>query len=69
MRVRWKWVGLAGVAGVAATGAVLVRQRRGQREYEPDELRERLHRRLADVSTGGAPTAVPGGGSSPPAEG
>ena len=50
MRVPWKLVGLAGLAGVAATGAVVVRKRRAQREYDPDELRDRLHRRLADIA-------------------
>jgi hypothetical protein len=50
MRMRWKLVGLAGLAGVAATGAVLARERRAQRDYQPDELRDRLHRRLAEVS-------------------
>jgi hypothetical protein len=49
MRVPWKLVGLAGIAGVAATGAVVARKRRAQREYDPDELRDRLHRRLAEV--------------------
>jgi hypothetical protein len=49
MRVPWKIVGLAGLAGVAATGVVVARRRRPQREYDPDELRERLHRRLAEV--------------------
>jgi hypothetical protein len=49
MRMRWKLVGLAGLAGVAATGIVVARQRRAQRDYQPDELRERLHRRLAEV--------------------
>jgi hypothetical protein len=50
MRIRWKVIGLAGAAGVAATGvAVVARQRRSQGEYEPDELRERLRRRLAEV--------------------
>jgi hypothetical protein len=53
MRVPWKWLGLAGVAGVAATGAVVARKRRAQRDYEPDELRERLHARLADVGADG----------------
>jgi hypothetical protein len=48
-RPSWKLLGLAGLAGVAATGAVLARRRRAQRDYDPDELRERLHRRLADV--------------------
>jgi hypothetical protein len=50
MRVPWKLVGLAGLAGVAATGAVVARKRRAQREYDPDELRDRLHRRLADIA-------------------
>jgi len=49
MRVPWKWLGLAGAAGVAATGAVVVRKRRGQRDYDPEELRARLHERLARV--------------------
>jgi len=49
MRIPWKLVGLAGVAGVAATGVVIARRRRAQREYDPAELRERLHRRLAEV--------------------
>jgi hypothetical protein len=49
MRLPWKLIGLAGLAGVAATGAVLVRRRRAQRDLEPDELRERLHARLAEV--------------------
>jgi hypothetical protein len=49
MRPRWKLLGLAGLAGVAATGVVVARKRRAQREYDPDELRERLHRRLAEV--------------------
>jgi hypothetical protein len=50
MRMRWKLVGLAGLAGVAATGVVVARKRRTQRDYQPDELRERLHRRLDEVS-------------------
>lgn len=48
--MRWKLLGLAGLAGVAATGAVIARRRRAQREYTPDELRARLHERLAQVT-------------------
>jgi hypothetical protein len=49
-RPSWKLLGLAGLAGVAATGVVVARRRRAQHDYSPDELRERLHARLADVS-------------------
>ena len=50
MRPRtWKLLGVAGMAGVAASGVVVARRRRAQQAYEPDELREKLHRRLAEV--------------------
>ena len=49
MRVPWKLVGLAGLAGVAATGAVVARKKRAHKEYDPDELREKLHNRLAET--------------------
>jgi hypothetical protein len=52
-RIPWKLVGLAGLAGVVATGAVVARKRRAQRDYTPDELRERLHRRLAEGQRSG----------------
>jgi hypothetical protein len=54
MRVPWKVLGLAGVAGVAATGVVVARKRRAHTEYDPDELRERLHERLGEVPGGDA---------------
>jgi hypothetical protein len=49
MRMPWKLIGLAGLAGVAATGVVVSRRRRVHRSYDPEELRDRLHRRLAEV--------------------
>jgi len=49
MRPPWKLLGLAGVAGVAATGVVVARNRRAHVDLEPDELRERLRERLAAV--------------------
>jgi hypothetical protein len=58
MRARWKLLGLAGVAGVAATGAVVARQRREQHEYTPEELRAKLHERLA--ANGAGPAAETG---------
>ncbi len=70
MRVRWKLVGLAGLAGVAATGVVLARKRRAQRDYQPDELRARLHRRLAEVAANDAgPAALPDDTLAPAADG
>ena len=45
----WKLLGVAGVAGVAATGVVVARRRRAAAELEPDEIRERLHQRLAEA--------------------
>ncbi|MCY7396454.1 MAG: hypothetical protein LH468_09950 [Nocardioides sp.] len=44
----WKWLGLAGIAGVAATGAVVVRDQRRRTELSPDEVRDRLHQRLLE---------------------
>jgi oligo-1,6-glucosidase len=51
----WKLLGVAGVAGVAATGVVVARRRRAHEQIEPDEIRERLHARLADVSRSDEP--------------
>jgi hypothetical protein len=46
----WKILGLAGFVGVAATGAVIVRAERRRRAYTPDEIRDRLHARLAEAN-------------------
>ena len=54
----WKILGLAGVVGVATTGAIAVRAERARRAYTPDEIRDRLHTRLAE-STGQAPPVEP----------
>ena len=54
MRVPWKLVGLAGLAGVAATGVVVARNRRVHRDSDPDELRAKLHQRLAEVRSAGS---------------
>jgi hypothetical protein len=45
----WKLLGLAGLAGVAAGGAVLARNERQRRAYTPDDVRARLHERAAAV--------------------
>jgi hypothetical protein len=44
----WKVLGLAGLAGVAATGVVVARAERRRRSYTPDEIRARLHERVAE---------------------
>ncbi|MEV4187677.1 hypothetical protein AB0J28_40240 [Streptosporangium canum] len=46
----WKILGLAGVAGVAATGVVIARAERRRQAYTPDEIRERLRARLEEAS-------------------
>jgi hypothetical protein len=48
MRNVWKWLGMAGVAGVVAGGALVVRDQRKRRAYTADEVRSRLHQRLAE---------------------
>jgi len=57
MHIGWKLVGLAGLAGVAATGVYVARRRRAQTTYDPDALRQRLHDRLAEVSADGGTQA------------
>ena len=47
----WKWLGLAGLAGVAATGVVIARNQRQRAELTPDDVRERLHERLERTRT------------------
>jgi len=56
----WKMLGLAGLAGVAATGVVIARSERRRRAYTPDQIRDRLHSRLAEASTAGQPGGDPG---------
>ncbi|MDX8035432.1 hypothetical protein SK803_34935 [Lentzea sp. BCCO 10_0856] len=46
----WKVIGLAAFAGVAASGAVVARNQRRRAAYTPDQVRERLHERLAEAT-------------------
>jgi hypothetical protein len=46
MRV-WKILGLATLAGVVAAGVAVERRRRTYTSYDTDELRSKLHARLA----------------------
>jgi hypothetical protein len=45
----WRWLGLAGIVGVVATGVVVGRAERRRRSYTPDEVRQRLHVRHAEA--------------------
>jgi hypothetical protein len=42
----WKVLGLAGLAGVTASGVVAARAERRRRAYTPDEVRARLRERV-----------------------
>lgn len=50
----WKVLGVAGLAGVAATGAIIARDQRARTQLSPDDIRARLHEKLAgaDASQG-----------------
>jgi hypothetical protein len=49
MRGIWKWVGLAGVAGVVAGGVLVARDQRRRNSYTPEDIRARLHQRVAEA--------------------
>lgn len=53
MRGIWKWVGLAGVAGVVAGGALVARDQRRRNAYTPEDIRARLHQRVAEADKKG----------------
>lgn len=46
----WKVLGVAAFAGVAASGVLIARDERRRRAYSPEEIRERLHARLAQAT-------------------
>ena len=48
----WKALGLAGLAGVATTGAIIARNQRARSQLTPEEVRARLQQRLADAQAG-----------------
>ena len=51
MKARWKLLGLAGMAGVAAAGVVVAKQKRETEEYTPEELRDKLRDRMQAAET------------------
>lgn len=54
-------MGLAGAAGVVATGVVIARAERRRRAYTPEQVREQLHVRFAQATAAqsAAETAAP----------
>lgn len=47
-----KWLGIAGLLGVAAGGVLIVRDERQRQAYTPDEVRARLRERAARATQG-----------------
>ena len=45
----WKVLGVAGLAGVAATGVIIARDQRQRAQLSPDEVRARLRERLDEA--------------------
>jgi len=45
----WKVLGVAGVVGVAATGAVIARDQRRRSSLTPEEIRARLQQRAQEA--------------------
>ncbi|MER7502731.1 hypothetical protein AB0L05_06575 [Nonomuraea pusilla] len=60
----WKMLGLAGIAGVAATGVAMARAERRRRAYTPEEIRARLRERVEAAPQAGAGTGQPEGRTS-----
>lgn len=49
----WKVLGIAGIVGIAAGGAVVAsRRQREWRSYDADEVRARLHARFVESTSG-----------------
>jgi hypothetical protein len=47
----WKALGLAGLAGVAAGGAIIARDQRQRAQLSPEEIKERLRQRVDEAQT------------------
>jgi hypothetical protein len=47
----WKALGLAGLAGVTATGVVIARDQRKRADVTPDQVRDRLRGRLQSAAS------------------
>ena len=58
----WKVLGIAGLAGVAATGVIMARDQRQRVQLEPDAIRSRLHQRLEQAEGSAEETGPPAPG-------
>jgi hypothetical protein len=58
----WKVLGIAGLAGVAATGVIMARDQRQRVQLEPDAIRSRLHQRLEQAGGSAEETGPPAPG-------
>ncbi len=47
----WKVLGIAGLAGVAATGVIMARDQRQRAQLEPEQIRARLQQRLEQAES------------------
>jgi hypothetical protein len=45
----WKALGLAGLAGVATTGAIIARNQRQRTQLTPEQIRDRLRQRVEEA--------------------
>ena len=54
----WKVLGLAGMAGVVATGVAVTRAERERQAYTPEQVRDRLHQRYAEIEQEQQPSGV-----------
>jgi hypothetical protein len=50
----WRLLGVAGLAGVAATGVIIARDQRKRAQLTPEEVRARLQERLQGTGDDGA---------------
>jgi hypothetical protein len=50
----WRVLGVAGLAGVAATGVIIARDQRRRAQLTPDQVRDRLHQRLEEIQAAAA---------------
>jgi hypothetical protein len=51
----WKALGVAGLAGVATTGAIIARNQRARAQLTPEQVRDRLRQRLEEAQRNDQP--------------